>query len=182
MFQAQVLTVPDYDQINNVFVSCEEISTNTLNLKRRNQGYIMVPTDAVTNEMLENKSSSKRIWTKNRLATLLMLYANCWLEYFGGVNPDVIKVDKNGKDLEINPSFYYSLKASRKESIKTIESLIRMQLLKVVPVYFENAIYVGAQAMKPMSKKYDLLFVLRPYHLALKKLWAPEMDDKGVYD
>ncbi|MCZ8540279.1 hypothetical protein [Psychrobacillus psychrodurans] len=178
MYQAKILTAPDYDPINKLFVSCEDISTHTSSFKKRNQGYIMIPSDAITNEMLENKASSNRKWTKSKITVLLMLYAHCWLEYFGGVNPEVVKLDMNGNVIGIKPSFYFTLVKNEKNIVKIIEELMKLQMVKTVPVYFYNGVYFGDQAMTTFRQGYENHVVLRPFHLSSKKVNKPLMDFK----
>ena len=178
MYQAKVLTVPDYDPFNKLFVSCEDISTHTSSFKKRNQGYIMIPLDAITNEMLENKASSNRKWTKSKITVLLMLYAHCWLEYFGGVNPEVVKLDMNKNIIGIKPSFHFTLVKSEENTTKIIEELMKLQMVKAVPVYFDQGVYIGDQAMMAFRKGFEQHVILRPFHLSLEKINKPLMDFK----
>lgn len=178
MYQAKILTAPDYCPANNVFISCEEISTHTKTFKMRNQGYIMIPSDAVTNEMLKNTASSRRKWTFSKLSVFLMLYAHCWLDYFGGVNPEVIELDTNHNITRIEPSFHFALKESEKKIINIVEELMNMQLVKAVPVYFQQGVYIGDQAKKSFRKDYKQNIVLRPFHLSLKKMNSIMVDKR----
>ena len=178
MYQAKVLTAPDYDPFNKLFVSCEDIPTHTSSFKKRNQGYIMIPSDAITNEMLENKASSNRKWTKSKITVLLMLYAHCWLEYFGGVNPEVVKLDMNKNIIGIKPSFHFTLVKSEENVKKIVEELMKLQMVKAVPVYFQQGVYVGDQAMMTFREGYEQHVILRPFHLSLEKVNKPLMDFK----
>lgn len=175
MFQAELLTAPDYDPFTNTYISCKSIAFHTSELKQRNQGYIMLPADAVTNIMLENTSTSDRIWTYTKLKVYLLLYGNCWLSYFGGVNPDSVHIESNA--IHVEPSFYYNVKKSEKQVIKTIELLLSMDLFKVVKVGFIKGEYIGDSLVVPKSNGLKEHFVLRPYHLSEKKVKDKKLDN-----
>ena len=176
MYQTELVTAPDYDPFTNTYISCNSIPFYTSNLKQRNQGYIMVPADAVTNRMLENTSTADRTWTYTKLKVYLLLYANCWLSYFGGVNPESIHVEIDS--IHVDPSFYYNVKKSEVQVVNTIKLLLTMGLFKVVKVCFVKGEYIGDSLLVSTRKGIKEYYVLRPYHLSAKKVNNKELDSK----
>ncbi|WP_099159030.1 hypothetical protein [Virgibacillus ndiopensis] len=178
MYQAKLLTAPDYDPYTNTYISCEDIPFHTGVLKDRNQGYIMIPSDAVTTRMLMNTASSNRDWTYLKLKVFLNLYAHCWLEYFGGVNPDTIKVNQVSNKIEVDPAFFFNMKGSEKQVIRSIETMIGMSLLVIVDVSFVKGVYVGDKPLLPPQPRSAECCVLRPVYLSSKKVFRQELDSK----
>ncbi|MEN1966599.1 hypothetical protein WMZ97_00860 [Lentibacillus sp. N15] len=179
MYQASILTAPDYNPFTNSFASCEDIPFHTGALKSRNQGYIMIPSDAITTRMLMDTATSKREWTYFKLKVFLNLYAHCWLEYFGGINPDIIRIDDhNSSGITVNPAFSFNMQGSEKQVIKTIRVLMGMSLINVVDVSFVNGVYAGDKALLPPQPREVRYSVLRPTHLSSKKIFRKELDTK----
>lgn len=175
MYQAELLTVPDYDPFTNTYY-CMDIGYDTRQMKKRNHGFIMMPSEAITDRMLEDTATGRRDWSLLKLKVILLLYANCWLEYFGGVNPDVIRIDPVTHSVEVEKSFYYNVKASEKQVAKIIKSLIDIQYLKVVPVMFEKGIYIGDSKIVAPSTYATEKLILRPITLSQKKLYRNTKD------
>lgn len=178
MYQAKLLTAPDYNPFTNTYVSCKDIPFYTTALKDRNQGYIMIPADAITNEMLNNTATATRTWTYSRLKVYLLLYAHCWLEYFGGVNPNTVHLDHSYNIKSIDKAFYFNAKKSEHQTINIIDGLVSMNLFRIVNASFKNGVYLGDTALVPKRSGQVTHAILRPYYLAGKKVYDEKLDNK----
>ncbi|MEC1778325.1 hypothetical protein [Schinkia azotoformans] len=173
MYQAKILVAPDYDAQNQRFYSNEHLRYNQACLKSNLLGYIMLPNSLFTNGMLSNTKTANKKWTSNKLKVLMMLYAHFWFEYFGGINPDIVRVNANGQVDSVDPSFYYSLKMSEAEVIASINSMIKTKLFNVVvecyEQYFDQLVFIGDQANLPHSQEYTYKSILRPKYITAKQ-------------
>lgn len=181
MYQSKLLTVPDYDPFTKKYISCEDIPFHTGILKIRNHGYIMLPSDALTNDMLRNTTTAQRRWSQLKLKVYLLLYANCWLEYFGGVNPKIIQIDESTNSIHVDPSICYNVKASEKQVVQCIESLLKEQRFVIVRSFFKYGIYLGDDGKLTPSNQYNEHLVLRPIYISENKVNDSLLDSKRSY-
>ena len=167
MYQAKLLTAPDYDPFTQTYVSCEDIPFYTTDLKARNQGYIMIPAEAISNDMLKKSATSSRTWSYTRLKVYIMLYAHFWLSYFGGIDPSIVTINASNQITYIEPAFYFGIQRSKKQVTNVIEDLISMNLFKRVDTIFEYDVYVGdADKLSIRNSRQSQRLVLRPYHIS----------------
>lgn len=166
MYQTKILTAPDYDPYTQTFYSCKDIQSDLGNLKNHNHGYIMLPHTAIKDAMLINKS---RYWGQMRMKTWLLLYAHCWLQFFGGIDPDKVSIDQNGY-VSLNKGFSYNLKSSLDSVIKVIIKFIKDGFLKPVRCIYQRGIYKGDYGLVTKDKYDEERIVLRPYYLRSKKV------------
>ena len=167
MYQAELLTVPDYDPFTQTYVSCEDIPFHTKVLKARNQGYIMIPAEAISNDMLKKSATSNRTWSYTRLKVYIVLYAHFWLNYFGGIDPSIVTINASNQITYIDPAFYFGIQRSKKQVTNVIEDLISMNLFKRVDAIFEHDVYVGdADKLSISNSRQSQRLVLRPYHIS----------------
>lgn len=172
MYQTKILIAPDFDVRTNRYIGYSE-PINTSKLKQLREGYASVPNDVLSNAYL-SKASIGNAWKEDKIRTLVMLYRYCWLEYFGGVNPDIITLNSSGKVTGIDPSFYYSLKMTETEVIRNINYLIYDGLFQPVKVWFEKKYhqhtYMGDYDCINPSSYSSALFVLRPKYISKSKI------------
>jgi len=172
MYQTKVLIAPDFDVRTKRYIGYSE-PIRTSKLKQLQGGYASIPNDVLSNEFLSTLTT-RNAWKVDKIRTLVMLYSHCWLEYFGGVNPDIISINSSGKVTEIDPSLYYSLKMTETEAIRNINYLINDDLFQPVEVYFEQKYhqhtYVGDyDCINPVSNSSEM-FVLRPKYISKFKV------------
>ncbi len=172
MYQAKILIAPDFDERTNRYIGYSE-SINTSKLKKLQEGYASIPNDVLSNTCLS--VTTKGIgWKEAKIRTLVMLYSHCWMEYFGGVNPDVISMNSLGKVTKINPSFYYSLAMTETEAIRNINSLINDGLFEPVKVWFEQKYhqhtYLGDDGYVNPFGNSNAMLVLRPKYISKFKV------------
>jgi len=177
-FQCEILTAPDFVPSINAFVRPVNVGYDWYSLKDNNHGYIMAPNKAFDDTILKKSSSVRKTWTDRKLKTWLSLYAHTWLEYFGGVDPDIVTIDSNGT-LVISEWFCCNLKSSKTQVGDVIVWLISRGLLKPVECYFVRDVYYGdAGCCNPPAQTHDIKIVLRPYYLIQHKLESVEMKQK----
>ncbi|MFI8713225.1 hypothetical protein [Brevibacillus brevis] len=176
-FRSKILVAPDYHPVKKQFFPCPEFQLGFQQLKDHNQGYIRIPRKAIKNSMLANTTLAKRKWTERKLKTLILLYAHCWIEYFGGIDPTVVAIDSNGT-ITLDEGFCYALKRSTKEITKTVISLIKDGLFQPVHCLFEDGIYNGdVGTYHPTAKTIERV-VLRPTHLISSTVESEAMKNK----
>lgn len=178
-YQTKILTAPNYNIQTKDFISCEHIPFRCTTLKSINNGYIMLPETAISKEMLENNASSMRKWSLQKVKTVLRLYAYCWLEYFGGIDPEIVKIDSNG-NVSVDDGFCYDLKMSKDKVIDTIVWLINEKLFIPVVCIFNLGIYEGDKASINSSQHNagHKRIVLRPYYLIPHTVTSDDMKKK----
>lgn len=171
-YRSKIRVAPDYNIKTKQFIPCDEFTLGTKELKEHKHGYIMVPFQAIRNRsMLANTSLAKRTWTKQRLQAFLLLYGYCWIEFYGGIDPDAVQIDVQG-NLILSQRFCYALKRSHKDAVKTVVSLIKDGLFIPVECLFEDSVYmgdVGTYSPEPNSNTLKKV-VLRPQYLIAHKL------------
>ncbi|MCM3623997.1 hypothetical protein M4D70_17360 [Brevibacillus borstelensis] len=176
-YRSKILVAPDYHPAKKQFFACPELQLDFQNLKDHNQGYIRLPQKAIKDSMLANTTLAKREWTERKLKTLILLYAHCWLEYFGGIDPAVVAIDPNGA-ITLDEGFCYTLKRSTKDITKTVISLIKDGLFQPVRCLFEDGIYTGdVGTYHPTAKTIERV-VLRPTHLISSTVESEAMKNK----
>lgn len=177
-FQCEILPVPDFLQSSNRFIGMKNTAYEWFSLKNNNLGYIMAPRQAFDDGILKKSSSVRKIWTDRKLKTLLLLYAHTWLEYFGGIDPEMVSIESNGM-LRLSKWFCCSLKSSEKEISSVINWFIANGLLKPVECYFVKGVYYGdtGRCQSP-AQQYDVKIVLRPYYLIQHKIESELMKRK----
>jgi len=176
-YQCRILPVPDYLPGLKDFIGLTNVKYEWDSLKNNNHGYIMVPSKAFDNTILNNSTSVRKKWTDRRLKTLLMLYAHCWLEYFGGVDPRIVSIDSAGT-LKLYEGFYYSLKSSEKQVANVIEWFILNGLLKPIKCYYVRDVYFGDVGGCQPPQNHVIKVILRPYYIIQHKLEADIMSSK----
>ncbi|MFD2370620.1 hypothetical protein ACFSO0_11830 [Brevibacillus sp. GCM10020057] len=181
-FRSTILVAPDYHYGQQKFYSCHELNFDFDELKAHNKGYIMVPKTVLTEKMLADTTLAKRQWTITKLKTILLLYAYCWLEFYGGIDPRIVQIDQQGK-VDLNPGFCYALKGSTTVISRTVISLIKDGLFIPVRCWFEEGIYTGdVGTYQPNSNaKVVERIVLRPTHLILHQVETDVMKSKKGY-
>lgn len=171
MYQAKILIAPDFDAKSNQYIGYEE-TISTYNLKSSNTNYASIPNDVLRNEYL-SVGVLEGDWGAKKLSVLIMLYRHCWLDYFGGVNPDIIAVDVYGNIVSVNQSFYYSLKMTEREVISNIKQLMKEGFFQPVSVWFERKyhqnIYAGDSDCISATNNLNQQFVLRPKYISQSK-------------
>jgi hypothetical protein len=174
-FQCEVLPAPDYLQSINDFIGLNNAAYEWYSLKNNNHGYIMAPRRAFDNGILKKSPSVRKTWTDRKLKTLLLLYAHTWLEYFGGVDPEMVSIESNGL-LRLSKWFCCSLKSSEIEVGNVIKWFITNGLLKPVECYFVRNVYYGdTGCCQPPVQHHDVRIVLRPYYLIQHKIESEQM-------
>jgi hypothetical protein len=169
-FQCEILTAPDFVPGINAFIGLTNVNYEWYSLKDSNHGYVMAPNKAFDDRILKKSLSVRKTWTNRKLKTLLMLYAHTWLEYFGGVDPDIVSIDSSGM-LIISEWFCCNLKSSEKQVGDVIVWLVSRGLLKPVECYFVHDVYYGdVGRCSPPAQTYDIKIVLRPYYLIQHKI------------
>jgi len=172
MYQAKVLNAPDFDERTNSYIGYSE-SIKTFKLKQFQEGYASIPNDVLSNTYLSVPPKGSG-WKEGKIRVLVMLYSHCWLEYFGGINPDVVSMNSSSKVTKIDPSFYYSLKMTKTEAIRNINSLIKDGLFEPVKVWLEQKYhqhtYLGDYGCINPSVNSNSVFVLRPRYISSFKL------------
>jgi hypothetical protein len=179
-YRSKIRVAPDYNFKTKQFMPCDEFTFDLKELKEHMHGYIMIPFDAIKKQsMLANTSLAKRNWTKRKLQAFLLLYGYCWLEFYGGIDPDTVQIDSQG-NITLSPRFCYALKSSLKDATKTIVSLIKDGKFKPVECWFEDGVYMGdIGTYKPKRKSNTVKrIVLRPQHLISHKLNSKAMQLK----
>lgn len=178
-YRSTILVAPDYHINQKQFYPCGELTFEFEELKEHNQGCIMIPKSAIAESMLADTTLAKRKWTVRKLKTLLLLYAYCWLEYYGGIDPRIVSIDSQGS-VKLNPGFCYALKSSPVDVTKTVISLIKDGQFQPVRCLFENGIYMGDVGTYQSSKQTKVIeqIVLRPTHLIKHKVDADVMKMK----
>lgn len=176
-FQCKILPAPDFHPGINDFIECTNVHYNLNSLKANNHGFIMVPTAAFDDTILMKSPSVRKIWTDRKLKTLLLLYAHCWLEYFGGIDPNIVSIDSNGT-MSLYEGFCYNLKSSEKQVGNVIIWLVSNGFLKPVECYFERGVYYGDVGCCPPPQQYEIKIVLRPYYLIQHKIESDLMKTK----
>ncbi|MDC3418608.1 DUF3116 family protein [Aquibacillus salsiterrae] len=181
MYQAELLTVPDYCIPTQQYISREDVKFHSGILKIRNHGYIMIPSEAITNKMLRDTATARRRWSLLKVKVFILLYSHCWLEYFGGINPDVISIDKQTHKITVDASFCYNVKATEKQVITVILSLLKEKHVKVVPAIFKSGVFMGDYGFIESSRDLENRLILRPFLLSGKKFEKQEMINKKKY-
>lgn len=170
-FQAQVLSAPDYLPELDTFYSCKEIKRNPASLKQHNYGYIMVPTSAITEKMLD-QSVTRTGWDERKLRIFLLMHQYNWLRYYGGIDPDIMHITQNG-ELELDTRFCYDVKSTPYNTFQTIQSFISSGLFKPVRCIFqqkdgEKVFVRDARVGVSLQKNEYEIIVLRP-HVLIKR-------------
>ncbi|QNK57442.1 hypothetical protein [Paenibacillus sp. PAMC21692] len=189
----RVLVAPDYlPGSSGSFYSCSNIERTTEGLKANNHGYIMLPSNLFTTQML-SASKAKQLrfmgkapvweqshWDQRKLKILMMLYSHFWLRYFGGIDPNVVKVERDtitGEGyIDVHESFCYEIKADQKSVERTIASFVERGLIKPVSVLFRDrgdGEYVFAEDIRsPYSPNKDerQICILRPTFIFEKQV------------
>ncbi|GEL78680.1 hypothetical protein [Tenuibacillus multivorans] len=178
MYQAELLPVPDYNPFTKVYEPIEDIRFDTRELKDRIQGYVMIPADAINNRMLIDDYHINKMWNYQNLKVLIMLYAHCWLGYFGGINPDTVHIEENLNDLSVHPSLCYNLKKTEHQVKKSIRRLLKIDYFKIVQVTFIKGKYVGDTEIVGQPDHSTTKYVLRHYYLADKKVNHKHLREK----
>jgi hypothetical protein len=175
-YQASILIAPDY---HKGFYGGDDVFDINAFLKSSNDGYIMIPQNAIEVCMLENSSSANRKWNVRNLSTIMLLYGHCWIEYFGGIDPDIVTIEPNG-DMTIYEGFCYDLKGSSKDISDTVLWLINRKLFKPVNCVFVEGVYYGdvGKCNAPIGSNYKERIVLRPYNIIEHKLNSVDMIGK----
>jgi hypothetical protein len=177
-FQCEILAVPDFVPGINAFIEPVKVYHEWNSLKASNHGFIMAPNIAFDDRILKKSPSVRKTWTDRKLKALLMLYAHTWLEYFGGVDPEIVTIDSGGK-LVISKWFCYNLKCSERQADDVIVWFVSRGLLKPVECYFVHDVYYGDTGRcSPPAQAYEIKIVLRPYYLIRHKLEGDLMEQK----
>ncbi|MED3499263.1 hypothetical protein P4479_12515 [Brevibacillus agri] len=176
-YRSKILVAPDYHPVKKQFFACREIQLDFQQLKDHNQGYIRIPQDAIKDSMLANTTLAKREWTERKLKTLILLYAHCWIEYFGGIDPAIVAIDPNG-NITLDEGFCYALKGSKKEITKAVISLIKDGLFQPVRCLFKDEIYIGDAGTYQSTAKTIERVVLRPTYLIQSTVESEAMMNK----
>jgi hypothetical protein len=181
----RVLAAPDYLPGGTPpFYSCSGVERTLEGLKAHNHGFIMLPPNLFTVKMLSaSKSKSKRFmgkapiweqphWDERKLKILMLMYSHFWMRYFGGVDPNIVRLhrDKSSKNwyLSVHDSFSYDVKEDKRYVESTIVSFIEKSLFKPVQVIirelgFGESIYAGDVTEKYLPEAGDKqIYVLRP--------------------
>lgn len=179
-YQAKILVAPDYHPLKKRYYSCDDIKYSSIGLKDSNSGYIMVPNDAVQNDMLKNKPGARQKWTLRRLKTMLLLHGFCWLEYFGGIDPNIVEIDELNETLALDAGFCYNLKGTVDDISKNVISLMNEGLFVPVRCMFVDNVYYGdvGYCSPPANKHVQEKIVLRPKHLVRKSVHKVTMQMK----
>lgn len=171
MYQTKILIAPDFDDSSNQYIGYSE-SINTYKLKQLQGGYASIPNDVLSNTYLSDTAKDGG-WGEDKIRILIMLYSHCWLEYFGGVNPDIISMNSTGKVITVSSCLHYSLNMTEREAIRNINQLIDDGFFKPVNVWFEKKYhqntYVGDSDCVNPTNKLNRLFVLRPKYISKSK-------------
>lgn len=171
-YRSKILVAPDYNMKTKQFKPCDEFAVDIGELKEHKHGYVMVPFQVIkNNSMLANTNLAKRTWTKRRLKAFLLLYGYCWLEFYGGIDPDTVQIDAQG-NLTLSPRFCYALKSSHNDAVRTVVSLIKEGLFIPVECLFENGVYMGDRGTYTPDANSNTLkrVILRPQYLVAHKL------------
>lgn len=179
-YQAKVLVAPDYHPIKKSYYSCDNVEFSTSGLKVSNNGYIMVPNDAVQKDMLKNKPGVRQKWSLRRLKTMILLHGHCWIEFFGGIDPRIVNIDKVNKTLSLDDGFCYNLKGTKNAISAVVISLINDGLFVPVRCLFVNNVYYGdvGYCIPPANNIAEEKIILRPKHLVLKAVHKKVMQAK----
>lgn len=179
-YQAKILVAPDYHPMKKKYYSCDDITFDTGGLKDSNSGYIMVPNDAVQNDMLKNKPGVRQKWSLRRLKTTLLLHGACWLEYFGGIDPRIVEIDEWSETLRLDEGFCYNLKSTVDAISKNVISLMNEGLFIPVRCLFVDNVYYGdaGYCSPPANKQVEEKIILRPKHLVRKPVHKKTMQTK----
>jgi len=175
-FLSRIRVAPDFHFNRQNFVKNDQSNLELGWMKGHKHGYIMLPYDVMAHTMLADTVTAKKEWTIRRLQTLILLYAYCWLEFYGGIDPDCVTIDLQGK-LSLGSRFCLALKCSNAEAIKTVISLIKDDHFKPVECWFEKDIFgddiymgdVGTYTPAPATNAVRKI-VLRPTWLIKPKL------------
>jgi len=119
-YRSSVLVAPDFNFQKQKFSPCDEFKREPFDLKNHQLGYIMIPKAVLKNSALSNTTYAQRKWTERKLRTLLLLYAYCWPEYHGGIDPKTVKIDHQG-NLSLSERFCYALKSSQ-QTLRSLSS------------------------------------------------------------
>lgn len=176
-YRSRILVAPDFDVATQQFVHFDQFGLELGNLKDKSVGYIMLPDEAIKHSMLANTTLAKRGWTMRKLKTLLLLYAYCWLEFYGGIDPNTVIIDRQGH-ITVNPRFCYALRSSPQQAIKTVLSLIKLGLFKPVECLFEEGVYMGDIGTYTPKSSSTSKIVLRPKYLLQHRLTSDSMKIK----
>ncbi|TBL69784.1 hypothetical protein [Paenibacillus thalictri] len=163
-FRCSLLTAPDYNPQTQKFTSNADIPCNHANLKGINHGFIMVPTKAVTKERLRNTPGTRQTWNDRRLKFLLMLYAHCHIEYFGGIDKRIVSINPAGK-MSLDEGFCYNLNVSPSAALTTMEWLLRKGEFVPVRCYFLRGVYYGDVGKCKPNPDLKEHIILRPKYL-----------------
>lgn len=177
VYRSSVLVAPDFHFQKQKFVPCDKFKLKFNELKGHYQGYIMLPQSAITNSALTNTTYARRYWTDRKLKVLLLLYAYCWPEYYGGIDPQTVSVDKQG-NLSLSHRFCFALQNSQTAIEKSVISLIKRGYFKPVECVFEDGMYVGDVGTFNQSSHSLTETVLRPTHLIEHVLSSEIMKQK----
>lgn len=177
VYRSSVLVAPDYNIQKQKFVPCDDFEFKYDDLKGHYQGYTMVPKRAIKEYALSNTTYAKRWWGERPLKTLLLLYAYCWPEYYGGIDPQTVSVNKQG-NLSLSHRFCFALQNSQTAIEKSVISLIKRGYFKPVECVFEDGMYVGDVGTLNQSSHSLTEIVLRPTHLIEHVLSSEIMKQK----
>lgn len=181
-YECKILKVPDYVQsINDYHQNSNDVS-NWYTLKEDNSGYSMIPAPLFSDDKLDNVSSNRQKWTKEVLKTLIILYAHNWLEYYGGINPEILSVDRGGRNVPSN-WLCSNLDARTKDVKMWIAFLRKEKLLQPVECYFttgSTGTYYGDVLCCTPPPQYEIKTIFRPTYLITHKRESEAMRDKKV--
>ncbi|MEK3884959.1 hypothetical protein [Paenibacillus sp. PL2-23] len=189
----RVLAAPDYlPGSSGSFYSCSNIERTTEGLKAHNHGYIMLPSKLFTTQMLSasNAKQSRFMgrppiweqshWNQRKLKILMLLYSHFWLRYFGGIDPNVVRVKHNTNTgegyIDVHESFCYEVKEDPKKVEITIASFVERGMFKPVSVLLrdmgdgEFAFVEDIRSSYSPSKKEMQMCVLRPTFIFEKQV------------
>lgn len=180
-YRTRILFAPDFNHSSQDFFPPYHngYHSNPASMKNSNVGFIMVPKDTIKNDMLENTPAALQKWSDRRLKTLLLLYAYCRLDFFGGINPEIVDIDQHGA-LELSEGFCFDLKGSPTEITNAVLWLINQGLFKPVLCVFVDGLYYGdvGRCNIPKLKNIETKVILRPYRLVNKKVYSDTMVGK----
>ncbi|MGV3138176.1 hypothetical protein ACEF06_17180 [Brevibacillus agri] len=166
-YQAKILAAPDYLPETQMFYKYSDIVRDTYELKYHKCGFIILPYLALSNTML-NQSLTRSRWSERKLRIFLLMYQYNWLNYYGGINPDIMHITPNG-ELKLDLGFCYDVQSDPHKTSLTIQSFISQRLFKPVNCIFRmtdgELVYIGDEGQVPRQQQDIVKTILRPYIL-----------------
>ncbi|WP_186576900.1 helix-turn-helix domain-containing protein [Aquibacillus kalidii] len=145
----RILVTPDYDNVNKKYYSNESIFRNRFDMKDSLNGYVELPVEVMSGSILRDKT----LWSDRKIRIFGQLYLFHWIDEFGGVDPDAIRIVNSS--IYISDLLSYTLGCSKNDIERSVKWFIKQGYASEVETVYRinnNSFYKEQQFVGDATK------------------------------